>query len=189
MQNINLINGYQMKYLSKKNYNAVEELCEKCADYYILHEGILPSKKEVDEIFFALPPDKNYEDKFILGIYRHDELIGVVDIVKDFPTIGEWMLGLMLIEPEERGRGLGKAIHEALVDWAKDLGAKSFRIGVIEENYKGMKFWSALGYTKIKEVNMDLTAKTHVVHVMRFKYLQNDESTTNIHEDKPKLMS
>lgn len=57
------------------------------------------------------------------------------------------MLGLMLIEPEERGKGLGNIVHEALVDWAKDLGAKSFRIGVIEENFKGMNFWSDLGYT------------------------------------------
>jgi len=56
-----------------------------------------------------------------------------------------------------------------LVDWARDLGVKSFRVAVIEENDKGINFWSALGYTKIKEVKMDLTAKTHVVNVMRFK--------------------
>ncbi|MFD3157226.1 GNAT family N-acetyltransferase [Haloimpatiens sp. FM7330] len=169
MPNINLINGYKIKYLFKENDNIVEKLCEKCSDYYILHDGILPSKEEIDEIFITLPPNKNYEDKFILGIYKFDKLIGIVDIIKDFPTIGEWMLGLMLIEPGERGNGLGKMVHEALVGWAKDLGAKSFRIGVIQDNYKGINFWSALGYTRIKEVNMDFTAKTHVVNVMRLQ--------------------
>jgi len=170
MPNINLINGYKIKYLSKENNNIVEKLCKKCSDYYILHDGILPSKEEIDEIFTALPPNKNYEDKFVLGIYKFDELIGIVDIIKDFPTVGEWMLGLMLIEPEARGNGLGKIVHEALVGWAKKLGAKSFRIGVIEDNYKGINFWSGLGYTRIKEVNMDYTEKTHIVNVMRLQF-------------------
>lgn len=170
MPNINLINGYKIKYLSKENNNIVEKLCEKCSDYYILHDGILPSKEDIDEIFTALPPNKNYEDKFVLGIYKFDELIGIVDIIKDFPTVGEWMIGLMFIEPEARGNGLGKRVHDALVGWVKNLGAKSFRIGVIEDNYKGINFWSGLGYTKIREVNMDFKAKTHVVNVMRLQF-------------------
>lgn len=170
MQNINLTNGYKMRALSKESKNIVENLCKKCSDYYILHDGILPSKEEVDEIFMALPPNKSYEDKFVLGIYKFDTLIGIVDIIKNFPTDGEWMMGLMLIQPEERGNGLGKIVHGALVEWAKDLGAKSFRIGVIEDNYRGINFWSSLGYIKIKDVNMNFKEKTHVVNVMRLQY-------------------
>ncbi|OAA90485.1 GNAT family N-acetyltransferase [Clostridium ljungdahlii] len=172
MKSINLINGYKIKLISVDNHKIVDELCEKCSDYYILHAGILPSKEEIDEIFNALPTNKNYEDKFVLGIYKFDnELVGIIDIVRDFPTVGEWMLGLMLIEPQERGNGLGKIIHEALVEWAINLGAKSFRIGVIEENTKGINFWSALGYTKIKEVTMDFAEKTHIVNVMTLQPL------------------
>ena len=167
MQNINLINGYKIKPVCIDNHKVVKELCEKCSDYYILHYGILPSKEEIVEIFCTLPPNKKYEDKFVLGIYKFDnELVGIIDIVKDYPIDREWMLGLMLIETQERGNGLGKIVHEALVRWAKDLGAKSFRIGVIEDNQKGVNFWSALGYIKINEVNMDFTEKTHRVNVM-----------------------
>lgn len=171
MKNINLINGYKIKHLSLENNKIVEKLCDKCSDYYILHEGILPSKEEINKIFTTLPPNKNYEDKFVLGIYKfRDELVGIVDIVKDFPTVGEWMLGLMLIAPEERGNGLGKIVHEALIRWVINLGAKSFRIGVIEDNYMGTNFWLSLGYKKIKEVNMSFTEKTHIVNVMRLQF-------------------
>lgn len=167
MKNINLINGYKIKRLCIDNHKVVEELCEKCSDYYVLHDGILPSKEDIVEIFTTIPPNKNYKDKFVLGIYKFDdELVGTIDIVKDYPIDGEWMLGLMLIEPQERGNRLGKIVHEALVRWAKKLGAKSFRIGVIEDNQKGANFWSILGYTKIREVNMDFTEKTHRVNVM-----------------------
>jgi len=164
---MNLINGYKIKLLSKNNHKIVEELCDKCSDYYILHDGIVPSKKEVVDIFTAIPPNKKYEEKFVLGIYGFDEkLVGIIDIVRDYPINGEWMLGLLLIDPQERGKGLGKIVHETLILWAKGLGAKSFRIGVIEENHKGAYFWSSLGYTKVKEVNMDFTEKTHKVNVM-----------------------
>lgn len=128
MENINLMNGYKIKILYENNHNIVEELCKKCSDYYVLHDGILPSKKEINEIFNTLPSNKNYEDKFVLGLYKfNNELIGIVDIIRNFPTIGEWMLGLMLIEPQERANGLGKIVHQALVGWAINLGAKSFR--------------------------------------------------------------
>jgi RimJ/RimL family protein N-acetyltransferase len=167
MKNINLMNGYNIKILHENNHKIVEELCVKCSDYYILHQGILPSKEELDEIFNTLPPNKNYQDKFVLGIYKFDnKLVGIVDIVRNFTIVGEWMLGLMLIEPQERGNGLGKIVHEALVEWAINLGAKSFRIGVIKENNRGINFWSALGYKKIKEVTMDFAEKKHIVNVM-----------------------
>lgn len=169
--NLNLINGYRVKSLCADDCKTVEKLCEKCSDYYILHEGVLPSIEDVNEVFMALPHNKSYEDKFVLGVFKFDnKLVGIVDIVRDFPTAGEWMLGLMLIDPDERGNGIGKIVHKALSEWAINLGAKSFRIGVIQENHKGIKFWSGLGYRKIKDVDMEFTAKTHTVNVMRLQF-------------------
>lgn len=169
MKEIDLTCGYKIEKLLKENDSIVAKLCEKCSDYYILSGGVFPSKEEIDSMFNDLPPNKDLEDKFLLGVYKSDELVGMVDIIKDFPTIGEWTLGLMLIEPGERGSGLGKIIHKELIKWAKDLGAKTFRIGVIENNQKAFKFWSNLGYTKIKEVKMDFKSKTHVVNIMRLQ--------------------
>lgn len=167
MVNLSLKNDYKIESLTSDLLKIVEVLNEKCSDYYILHEGVLPSKKEALEIFGALPPGKNYQDKFVLGIFNdRDELKGIIDIVKNFPVNGEWMLGLLLIEPEERGNGLGKLVHEALVQWGITLGAKSFQIVVIEDNYNGRKFWSDLGYIKIKEATVDRTKKTHIVNIM-----------------------
>ncbi|MCB2358989.1 GNAT family N-acetyltransferase [Clostridium estertheticum] len=122
MQNIVLINRYNIKSLCLDNHEIVEKLCEKCFDFYILHDGILPSIKDIDDIFVILPPNKNYKDKFVLRIFKYDnELVGLVDIVRDFPTVGEWMLGLMLIKPQERSYGLGKIVHDSLVRWAINL--------------------------------------------------------------------
>lgn len=170
MVNINMIKGYEIQSLTLDELKTIEIFNLRCSDYYMLHDGVLPSENEALEIFNSLPPGKTYEDKFSLGIYKYEnELIGVIDIVRNFPSDGEWMLGLLLMEPEERNNGLGKLIHEALVEWAITLGSKSFRIGVIEDNHKGKKFWSDLGYIKIKEVVVNKPEKTHIVNVMTFQ--------------------
>lgn len=167
---LTLSNSYTIKSLTMDSLKTIETLNQECSDYYILHEGVLPSKKEALEIFNELPPGKHYEDKYTLGVFKNiKELIGIIDVVSDFPVVGEWMLGLLLIKPVERGNGLGKMIHEALVQWAITLGATSFRIGVIEDNRKGKKFWTDLGYMKIKEAILKKEKKTSVVNVMNFR--------------------
>lgn len=170
MVNLTLSNDYIIKSLRMDSLKTIEMLNQECSDYYILHEGVFPSKKEALEIFNELPPGKNYEDKYSLGVFNNtNEQIGIIDIVRDFPVVGEWMLGLLLIKPKERNHGLGKMIHESLVQWAITLGATSFRIGVIDDNYKGKKFWADLGYVKIKEAILKKEKKTSVVNVMNFR--------------------
>ncbi len=167
MHDILLKNGYSIKLLGNDNHTAVLDLCVRCKDYYELHCGILPEEREVKEIFEDLPTGKGYDDKIVLGVFDAENgLIGVLDIIRNYVTEGEWTIGLMILDPKERGKGLGRNIHNALIKWAEPLGAKSFRIGVIEENSNGFAFWSAIGYRKIKEVSMVLTEKTHIVNVM-----------------------
>jgi len=117
-------------------------------------------------LFTDLPQNKSFEDKFLLGIYKSNDLIGIIDIIRDYPTISEWTIGLLLLEPKERGRGLDTAIHEALDKWAKSFGAKRFRIGVIDYNDRAFKFWLNLGYVKEKEINVDIVSKNQLVNVM-----------------------
>lgn len=165
--NLKVENDYEIESLTRDKLTMVEALNAKCSDYYLLHEGVLPSEREALEIFIVLPPGKDYEDKFVLGIFKGGtELIGIVDIVKDFPAEREWMLGLLLLDPEERGKRLGKLVHKALVQWAAGLGARCFRIGVIEDNYKGKKFWTDLGYVKIERGAMNVAKKKHMISVM-----------------------
>lgn len=76
----------------------------------------------------------------------------------------------MLLEPEERGKGAGMVIHKALVGWARHLGAKRFSIGVVEDNDKAFKFWSNLGYVKVKEINMDIASKNQMVNLMMVEF-------------------
>ncbi|WP_234123737.1 GNAT family N-acetyltransferase [Clostridium hydrogenum] len=169
MESLKLKNNYEIKILGLDKIISVYNLCVACSDYYILSDGVKPTNEDAKEIFAELPPDKNYEDKFVFGVFNNKEmLVGIVDIVRNFPEDGEWMIGLMILEPKERGSGLGKETHNAIAQWSKQLGAKTLRIGVIEENYNGIKFWTKLGYEEIKQTDMEFKSKKHIIKVMRF---------------------
>jgi RimJ/RimL family protein N-acetyltransferase len=167
MDDIIVDKNYKLKIITYDSIELLKSLCEKCIDYYGSYYGQYNITDVAKEIFEDIPPNKEYIDKFVFGVFNDDELIGIIDIVRDFPIDEEWIIGLMLINPNERKNKLGTKIHNSLIKWATNLGAKSFRIGVIKDNYVAMKFWSGLGYKKIKEVDMDLCGKKNIVYVMR----------------------
>ncbi|MCH3963649.1 MAG: GNAT family N-acetyltransferase [Clostridium sp.] len=157
----------EIKTIGTDDINIISEFCRRCSDYYVMHGGIEASRRDVEEIFEELPPGKDYGDKFVFGIFKNNkQLVGIVDIVKDFPVSTQWMLGLMLIDPMERGRGLGRMVHFRLTEWAVNLGAGSFRIGVIDKNVKGIGFWKSLGYREIRKGKIQLKDKTNQLYVM-----------------------
>ena len=59
-------------------------------------------------------------------------------------------------------------MESSLAHWAITLGAKSFGLGVIEDNYKGKKFWSGIGYKKINEETMDFSKITYILNIMTY---------------------
>lgn len=159
--------NYNLQILSINDLNSIKKLCESCSDYYIMSGGVLPTEEEINEIFTDLPPNKKQQDKHLFGVFKSNILVGIVDVVRDFPINDEWIIGLLLLKPNERGKGLGEKIHEVLIQWAKPLGAKSFRVGVIIENINAIRFWDRLGYIEIEKKSMNIKQKNHVVIVKR----------------------
>ncbi len=169
------IEPYIMRRITlEEEEESLQRLCESCSDYYEIVEGRAPQPDAAHEIITELPPDKDHKDKVVLGIYNQSSsLVGVMDLILDYPSKEIWMIGLLMIDPSERGKGLGKRVHEGLAKTASDLGAKTLRIGVAKDNHNAQHFWSALQYTTIKEVEMKLGVKDSTVYVMHYD-LHND---------------
>jgi len=152
--------------LSLNDIESVGELCKECEDYFLLCNGTLHTRKDLEEIFTSLPPNKLSQDKFVLGIFYKGQLIGVIDLIRNFPVFGQWIIGLFLLKEKERGKGIGKLIHRTLSKIVLKESGKSLRIGVIKENVNGLNFWKNLGYKKIKESEMKFENKLHTVYTM-----------------------
>ncbi|WP_432662328.1 GNAT family N-acetyltransferase [Wukongibacter baidiensis] len=132
----------------------VLRLCQNCLDYYAL-EGI----KSVDiqnakEIFEGLPQGKTSEDKMVIGIYgEKDNLIGIIEGIREFPQKDIWYVGLMMIAKEKRNEGLGEKFYKAFEKWSSEHDVNSIRLGVLEENAMGLGFWKKVGFNVIKKID------------------------------------
>lgn len=159
---------YTARLLSPADETTVQDLCERCSDFSLLIEGRLPEKSAGHDILFDLPPNKGLEDKYVIGVYKkeNDLLIAVIDLIKDYKVSGEWTLGLLMIDPNERGHGLGRTLQAFIKTQVLAHQGSMMRIGVVEENHRAYKFWREMGYAEVDRVKMTLGIKEHSVIVM-----------------------
>jgi GNAT superfamily N-acetyltransferase len=104
----------------------VQALLERCADFSSQTTGKYIEPEDSVELLTDVPAVKDIHDKHVLGIfYQHEGLIGVLDAVQDYPDPGEWFIGLLLLDPHERNRGIGEQTLHAFESWARAGGARA----------------------------------------------------------------
>lgn len=164
------IENISLKEMGRDSLEEIQNLCDRCRDYFIIDQGQEADSNAALEILEALPPNKSHSDKHVLGVYDcNNKLIGLIDIVKGFVDVDEWMLGLLLIDTNERGKGLGSKIHSCLTSWVKNNNGSKIRIAVFDNNIPALDFWKRIGYKTIKKSLMVREGKKDkVVLVMNY---------------------
>lgn len=175
MSNLFIIDGYFVRGLKvERDTQALQNLCEACSDYYKLCEGhdVLPNAGE--KLFYDAPEGKSLDEKMTLGIYStnedYHELVGVIDMLKDYPEQNAWFVGLFMIKPSERSNKLGEKIFREYVPWVEKNKVEKITIGVLEENERAFKFWRRIGFEVVKRIdNYEIGNKTTTVNVMEYE--------------------
>jgi GNAT superfamily N-acetyltransferase len=148
--------GLKVERLGADDGPELDALLVRCADFIRLTEGREPAAGDGLLLLDERPEAAPDVEKLVLGLYDGPCLIGVMDLLKDYPAAGVWQLGLMLIEPERRRSGIGASLLGALEDWIAGQGGRSLRLGVVEQNAAGHRFWAREGFRDIGTVEQDL---------------------------------
>lgn len=142
-----------IRLLQPEDEELVLHLFERCREYFENVEGRSPSRDVAYEILTQLPPGKQKKEKQVFGFFDdEDRLTALVDLVRDYPVDKEWIIGLLLVAPEHRGRGMAQKIHDYIQTHASGNGAALLRVAVLEINEPGRRFWQGMGYYEIKRV-------------------------------------
>ncbi|OUL17391.1 GNAT family N-acetyltransferase [Nostoc sp. T09] len=129
----------------------LQYLFEQCSDYAIMTDGYLPPSSAAVDEFLALPEGKTIQDKFIFGLLAPDDtLIGMLETIRHYPDEKSWWIGLMMLAPEHRGKGLGSQFYQAYETWVAQQKAQFVFLAVLEENQPGFTFWQKLGFEVIR---------------------------------------
>lgn len=65
-------------------------------------------------------------------------------------------LGFIYVDPEHRGRGVGRGIVDELLDWGKKQGLKHFQLDVYSVNESAVRLYEKAGFNKVT-VKMELS--------------------------------
>jgi hypothetical protein len=161
--------GYTIRQLGIDDHVLLQGLCERCAGNNNIIVGSSREKNIGLGILKELPPGKTSQDKIVMGVFEDANLIGVLDMVKDFPVKGELILGLLMFDPAMTGRGLRGKTHNCVIKWAANLHFEKLRIDVAGDNLESYEFWKNIGYTETKRVNLKLGNKDKEIVIMNYE--------------------
>lgn len=161
--------GYSAKLLKPEDAAVLQNLYEQCVEFALLTDGQPPSSTAAHDEFDAVPDGKTTEDKYILGLFDpQNNLIGMIESIRHYPDNQTWWLGLMMLNPERRGQGLGSEFYHAFEDWVSAQAVKQVSLSVVEANKLGLQFWKSLRFEVIRKTEpRQFGNKTHAVYVMR----------------------
>lgn len=93
-----------------------------------------------------------------------NEVVAVLDYLEHYPDNECLYIGLFMVDGSLQKNGIG----HGFIDWfISNYVSNKFcrvRLGVVDTNIKGMKFWQAQGFSKIKTVKVPKHNWT--VHIM-----------------------
>jgi RimJ/RimL family protein N-acetyltransferase len=138
----------QLRELTQSDLGAVQSLYERASDYFVLHEDRHPAATEARDEWESLPSGTPRSHKHVIGLFRPD-LLGVAEVVRDWPRPGTWNIGLLLLDPAIRRHHAGTHAVGAIDSWAARSGADSLRVTVIPANGAALDFWQRLGFTRV----------------------------------------
>ena len=96
------LKGFRVGLLGEDDCADIDALYDRCADFIRLSEGRDPVPGDGRMLLIERPEAAPDVEKLVMGLYDGPCLIGVIDLLKDYPSEGIWYLGLMLIEPARR---------------------------------------------------------------------------------------
>lgn len=161
--------GYRLRELRQTDAAAVQRLFEKCADYVQIVEGEEVSPAMAEEIFNSGPPGRSLKDKFLFGLFdQQEELVGLLEGMRNYPDAGTWWIGLLMFAPEARGQGIGRRLVDGFSGYVAKHGGAAIMLGVVEDNTPAYHFWKRIGFKQQSKTEpRQFGRKSQAVYIMR----------------------
>jgi len=167
--------SYSVKQLFYEDAPVLQKLYEQCNDFAILTDGVAFSPTAAREEFDTVPEGKTPADNYIFGLCdsqarrkpnRHNTLIGMLAAYQEYPDKQTWWLGMMMLAPKYRNKGLGTDFYRAFERWLLSQGIQQISLCAIEANSLALEFWFKMGFSITRTIPAkQFGIKNHKVYV------------------------
>ncbi len=138
-------------------------------EYHVTVSGAPAGPGDAREDFHAMPPAEwpCARKWVLLFVNEEGAVVGMADILADLFAPGIWHVGTFIVATRLHGSGAAQAMYAGLERWMKDSGARWSRLGVVECNLRGERFWRQVGYREVRQRrDYALREKRHLLRVM-----------------------
>lgn len=146
-----LLHAFEIIDITASNFEPVMAIYDSNHAFFIQTEGKEATLENSLQDIHAIPPGFEIANKIYVGIWENGEIVGVLDMLLGYPAAHCVWIGLLLIHGHLHGKRYGSRIVMAIFAAAKIDGYTSIKLGVIDNNETGIRFWDKHGFKKIRE--------------------------------------
>ncbi|ACL66910.1 GCN5-related N-acetyltransferase [Anaeromyxobacter dehalogenans 2CP-1] len=158
--------GLELQELGARDLPRIQDLLERCAEWWALIHGRAPRDDEAEWLLQDLPP--RFDRRRLIGVAAGGgALAGLVDATDGWPQRGITWIGLMLFEPASRSRGLGAALLAELERELRGAGTRAVQLMVQAQNPRARAFWERMGFSPMASARVRAGRLVNDVTVLR----------------------
>lgn len=145
-----LSTNYYVRKLKEDDLETIYQLSIGNRIFYEHHPPFV-TRESILEDMNALPPGKEYEDKFYIGFFSENKLLAVMDLIEGFPRENVAFIGLFMMDRQYQGKGIGSQIIQECIQCLRESGFRAVQLGVDKGNPQSFAFWKKNGFHVIEE--------------------------------------
>jgi GNAT superfamily N-acetyltransferase len=127
----------------------LQGVLEDAPAYSNLVKGRPPLPTDAEDIFNEFPPGLHAADKLVAGFMFNNQMVGVVDICKNYPDVHMAYIGLLLFAEKFQGHGFGSDALNHIRALVRSWNCRTIRVAVIETNVRALTFWKNEGFIQL----------------------------------------
>lgn len=93
----NLSDTWNVRKLDREDIELIYDLMKDNTIFYQYHPPFV-TRESILEDMEALPPGKEYDDKYYIGFFQDNSLVAIMDLILDYPTENIAFIGLFIRE-------------------------------------------------------------------------------------------
>lgn len=133
--------------LTADDLEEIHELRRRAADFFAEVGDEPPSLDSLRADLADLPEGYTSSDEAMYRAYKGEELVGYAEVLRGWPSVDSWIIGILLVDTAARSRGIGHEVSEAVCADAATAGMRAVLVGVIASRTRSLAFWNREGFT------------------------------------------
>ncbi len=156
---------YEVRELAESDISAILSL-ELSNPLYYDYCPPLPTVEDIKEDMNAFPEALGRENKYYAGYFNLNRLIAVIDLLVNYPQDGIAFIGFFMVDKEYSGNNIGSDIIDELMNYLKESGIHTVRLGYVIGNPQSEHFWKKNRFKELKKTT-SLTVEQEIMLMER----------------------